>query len=118
MYAKRLAELRKTRDGLTQEKLANILGVTQQAVGRWEKGLNKPDNDILVKLADFYHVSIDYILGRNTTAEDMKAILMQPKEDKPSPVKQMLDLYHKLTPEKKKQARSYIAFLAQDNNMV
>lgn len=107
MYAQRLTELRKSRQGLTQEKLANILGVTQQAVGRWEKGLNKPDNDILVKLADYYHVSTDYILGRKSTSDN-----------KPSPVKQMLDLYHTLTPEKKKQARSYIAFLAQDNNMV
>ena len=116
MLSQRLKGLRATKD-MTQADLAKLLGITQQAVAKWETGKAEPDNETLKKLADYFHVSTDYILGHNTTAEDMKAILMQPKEDKPSPVKQMLDLYHKLTPEKKKQARSYIAFLAQDNNM-
>lgn len=64
MFAKKLKSLRKSREGLTQEKLADVLGVTQQAVGRWEKGLNMPDNDIQVKLADYFHVSLDFLQGR------------------------------------------------------
>jgi repressor LexA len=64
MFSEKLKALRKSREGLTQEKLADVLGVTQQAVGRWEKDLNMPDNDILVKIADFFHVSIDELLGR------------------------------------------------------
>lgn len=106
MLSKRLKELRAIKD-ITQADLARLLGVTQQAVAKWENEKAEPDNDTLIKLADYFHVSTDYILGRKSTSDN-----------KPSPIKKMLDLYHHLTPEKKKQARSYIAFLAQDNNMV
>jgi len=111
----RLKALREAH-GLSQEQLATELDVDRTTIVKYETGASKPTRN-LQKIADYYHVSTDYILGRNSSAEDMKAILMQPKEDKPSPVKQMLDIYHKLTPEKKKQARSYIAFLAHDDTM-
>ena len=65
MFAERLKTLRKSRYGLSQAKLADELGVTQQAVGRWEKGLNMPDNNILLKIADYFHVSLDSLQGRN-----------------------------------------------------
>ena len=64
MFADKLKSLRKTK-GITQEQLANVLGVTQQAVGRYEKGLNMPDNNILLKIADYFHVSLDSLQGRN-----------------------------------------------------
>jgi len=52
----------------TQEDLADIMGVTFQAVSRWEKGDSIPDLDSLDNLAKFYKVSIDEILQRDSIA--------------------------------------------------
>lgn len=59
--AQRLQELRKGAN-YSQEQLADILGVSRQAISKWETGQGKPEIDNIVKLAAVYHVSTDYIL--------------------------------------------------------
>ncbi|MBO6203232.1 MAG: helix-turn-helix transcriptional regulator [Selenomonas sp.] len=49
---------------LSQRALADIIGVSQQTVGSWEVGRTSPDNEMLQKLASFFNVSVDYLLGR------------------------------------------------------
>lgn len=49
--------------GLTQEQLAEALGVTIGAVSKWESDLSRPELELLVELADFFEVSIDVLLG-------------------------------------------------------
>ena len=66
MFSDKLKVLRNNK-GLTQSELAQHLGVTQQAVGRWEKGLTSPDYETLKLLASFFNVSTDYLLGREST---------------------------------------------------
>lgn len=51
-------------NNLTQEQLAEKLDLTVRAVAAWESGERKPPIDKLVKLADLYDVSVDYLLGR------------------------------------------------------
>jgi transcriptional regulator with XRE-family HTH domain len=63
---KRLREVRKKK-GLTQKQVAEHIGITQNAYSYWETGRNKIDNESLNKLADFFGVSVDYLLGRDTT---------------------------------------------------
>ena len=60
--ADRLAELRKSR-GLSQEELAEKLGVTRQAVSKWERAESAPDTDNLIELAKIYGVSIDELIN-------------------------------------------------------
>ena len=60
--ADRIKEFRR-RDGRTQEALANELGVTPQAVSRWEKGLCYPDMGMIPSLANVFGVSIDELFG-------------------------------------------------------
>lgn len=68
----RLRELRESR-GLTLEQVAEALDLRNQYVSNYELGKRRPDFDTLKKFADFYNVSIDYILGReNISAEDQK----------------------------------------------
>ncbi|MBO5033067.1 MAG: helix-turn-helix transcriptional regulator [Lachnospiraceae bacterium] len=59
--AERLQELRK-KSGYSQEQVAGMLGLSRQAVSKWESGQGKPEIDNIVKLTEIYHVSADYIL--------------------------------------------------------
>ena len=56
-----LRELRKEK-GLTQEQLAERFGVSGKTVSRWENGVNMPDLELLLKLADFYEVDLRALL--------------------------------------------------------
>ena len=58
----RIKDLRKQND-LTQEKLADFLGVTYQSVSKWETGITMPDLGMIVPLARLLHVSTDELLG-------------------------------------------------------
>lgn len=55
---------------LRQEDLAERVQVSRTAVGHWETGNTEPDTDTLRKLADIFHVSIDYLLGRTDAARE------------------------------------------------
>ncbi|MBP5411570.1 MAG: helix-turn-helix transcriptional regulator [Lachnospiraceae bacterium] len=50
------------RSGMTQQELADVLGVTQGAVANWENGIRKPDIFMLKKIADALHCTTDDLL--------------------------------------------------------
>lgn len=62
-YYKRLRDLREDND-YTQRQLAAILGMKQPQYQRYEKGFVDIPTDVLIRLADLYNTSTDYILGR------------------------------------------------------
>ncbi len=59
----RIKELRKQKK-ITQKELANYLQIADSTLSYWEQGKYEPDNDSLKILADYFKVSIDYLLGR------------------------------------------------------
>ncbi|MBO5926506.1 MAG: helix-turn-helix transcriptional regulator [Clostridia bacterium] len=59
----RLKELRLSK-GLTQKDVAEVIKVSPQSYGYYENWVNKPDPETLIKLADLFECSIDYLLGR------------------------------------------------------
>lgn len=63
-FADKLKQLR-TERGLSQEKLAEQIGVSRQVITKWESGTGTPKIDNLKTLADYFHVTIDEILGRS-----------------------------------------------------
>lgn len=63
MIGAKIKELRETRE-LTQENFAKILGVSRSALGLWEQGRRDVPQEMLVKIADFFNVSTDYLYGR------------------------------------------------------
>ena len=65
----KIKELRKKND-LTQEKLADYLGVSYQAVSKWETGVNTPDLSLIGPLTKLLHVSADELLGLNAPEND------------------------------------------------
>ncbi len=70
---KRIKELRKKND-LTQENLADMLGVTYKAVSKWECGVTVPDLSLIVPMARVFHVSTDTILGMQSPESDERKL--------------------------------------------
>lgn len=92
---------------LSQESVASFLGITQQAYANYERGARKPDPDTLVKLADLFNVSVDYLLGRD-----------EQKKEAPSPIPLMekdaskiAKIYAALSDENKEKAMQYMTSL-------
>lgn len=79
----RLKELRRSL-GITQKELASSLGIAQPTLSGWETDRFQIDYDNLVKLADFFDTSIDYILGRSVdeqaTVHNSSPTVMRLKE--------------------------------------
>ena len=61
-YSQRIFQLRKEFK-LSQADLAKNIGVTQKAIDFWEKSINEPKATYIIKLAKFFNVTCDYILG-------------------------------------------------------
>ena len=59
----RLKELRKKK-GFSQLRLATDLNTTQNTISRYETGEREPGIDDLIKIADYFNVSVDYLIGR------------------------------------------------------
>lgn len=70
--ADRLIELRK-KNGLSQEELAGKLGLSRQAVSKWERAEASPDTDNLICLAQLYGVSLDELLKTDQSVEEIAA---------------------------------------------
>ncbi|MEC1824053.1 helix-turn-helix transcriptional regulator [Bacillus paralicheniformis] len=85
MLGDRLRELRESRK-LTQDQLAEVLGISRGTYAHYEINKRKPDYDMLIKIADYYNVSTDYLLRGvdqkeqdNSLTEEAKKILNDPK---------------------------------------
>lgn len=67
--AQRLADLRRSK-GFSQEGLARKLGLSRQAVSKWERAESAPDTENLISLAKLYGVSLDELLNPSDEIED------------------------------------------------
>ena len=64
MFRTRLRELREQAGYGSQQSFADAFGVAQSTVGGWEAGKREPNYSTTLKIANFFGVSIDYLLGR------------------------------------------------------
>lgn len=82
-----LAELRKAR-GLSQKEAAAKLGISQALLSHYEKGIRECGQGFLIKAADFYGVSCDYLLGRssNPTGEEEIKIISEEEDSDAFPL--------------------------------
>ena len=68
-----LKELR-IEHGLTQKELALQLGITQDSISLWEKGKRTPDTQYIIKMAEIFNVSTDYLVGRTDDLGNVTAM--------------------------------------------
>lgn len=69
MFQTRLRELRESAGYKSQQAFADAFGVAQSTVGGWEAGKREPNYETTMRLARFFGVSIDYLLGLGTEKE-------------------------------------------------
>ena len=79
--ANRLVGLRK-KNGLSQEELADKLGLSRQAVSKWERAESSPDTDNLICLAKLYNVSLDELLKTDQDIEEISEEVREKEEEK------------------------------------
>jgi len=81
-YGERIARLREE-NGLTQEELSLKIGISRAALSHYEKNRRQPDYDTIRKLADFFGVSVDYVLGHTNIRETPESVINNALQDDP-----------------------------------
>ena len=76
MSTNRIKDLREDRD-LRQTDVAEATGIDQRTLSNYETGKTNPDSFALIRLADFFNVSIDYLLGRTNLRKDTADDVLQ-----------------------------------------
>jgi transcriptional regulator with XRE-family HTH domain len=75
-----LKELRQSK-GMSQKDLADVLGTKRANIGNWETNRISPNHAMLVKMADYFKVTTDYLLGNNYLPTDKRPILIMSQAD-------------------------------------
>ncbi len=105
----RIKELREER-GLSQAEVAKAVFGSQSNLAKWEKGTVQPSADFLLKLADFFNVSTDYLLGRT---DELGAVIVPGGAGQLSADEQeILLLYAELSPSRKDDLKIYLRALS------
>lgn len=109
--------------GLKQEQVAQYIGVSRAAVSKWEKGLSYPDITLLPKLATYFNISIDALLGYEpqmtkerigkTYADLARQFSEQPFEEVQKEIEQLLAEYYSCFPFVLKMAQLYLNYHPQ-----
>lgn len=95
---KHLKELRK-QNNLSQQKLADILHVSQQSVYKYENNITSPDIETLIRMADYFNTSIDYLVEHTDIPhkiEPVKENMLNEDETK------LIERYRKMSSSQKK----------------
>lgn len=112
-FSTRIKRLRQECD-MSQEELGKLVGVSKVSVWQWENGINYPNNNVLLALADYFKVSTDYLLGKS----DVRNISDDRLDDidlSAFPVGFLGEL-SEMSKEQIEQLRTYARFLKQRND--
>lgn len=97
----------RTKKGLSQMAFAKLFGVSQQTIGSWETNRTSPDLESLSKLANFFNVSIDYLLGLTDIPETIDTYIAKQSNKQPvenqynADEQELIQLYRELPTEGK-----------------
>ncbi len=102
MIGERLLDLRKDFD-LSQDELGKILNINKHSISAYEREKNEPPDEIKIRLAEFFNVSVDYLLGITDTPT-------------PNSMKNCIRLPLNFPEEEKKSVQNYINFIMMQYN--
>lgn len=115
MIGEKIKELRKN-NKITQEQLGNAIGVSKMAISYFEKGKKSPGRESLKKIADYFGVTTDYLLGRSEDPE------LNEEEDKvvSEEGKNIMSLIESLPEDERKKAweqlEMYVTYMQNKKN--
>lgn len=99
----RIKELRLSKN-LTQQDLAVVIGCNQTAIGKYERGQLEPNISVLTAFADFFGVSVDYLIGREDDFGVINSVNGLLSDDE----KELLDAYRALSKQDRQKAITVI----------
>ena len=102
VFAVKFKEIR-TQKGFTQSEMAEFLDCSQQTINVWESGQHTPKITMLVKIAESFGVSVDWLLGRKEPIKILTEI--------PPDVKNIVELYRKFNNEGRTEAEKMLNLL-------
>lgn len=109
-----LKSLRESR-GLSQQKLAEKFNLSQQSVYKYENQLAEPDLTTLMQFAEFFHTSVDYLIGYTSDSKPYSDSPLEPDALSPNELHH-LAMYRHLPNETQKHFDSILESLAPDND--
>ena len=98
---KRLKELRQKKN-ISQQQLADIIGVSQQSVNKYENHSIEPDIATLIRFADFFNTSVDYLIGNSDTERRIERVTAFDLNDDEA---QLINSYRHLSEKEKASIR-------------
>ena len=101
------------------KKLSEATGISSGNISDWKKGRSKPTAEALTSIADYFDVSVDYLLGREPSSETKKdgsAEALPSAASFSSSQKQLVELAESLTDEEIKKVLSYIRFVLSERD--
>lgn len=107
-FGDRLANLRKL-NNLTRKELAEIFSISYSALSNYENNERFPDQEMLINIANYFNVSVDYLLGRTNIKEPIEDIVSEKQQDYSSS-KKSIDA-EDLSPESQEDLKKYIELL-------
>ncbi|MDD2957429.1 MAG: helix-turn-helix transcriptional regulator [Lachnospiraceae bacterium] len=102
VLARKLRFLRKEAD-YTQEEVAKYLNIERQAYSNYENEMRNPPLDVIVKLANFYHVTVDYLVKESTIASRQYQPLTSAEAA-------FLESFRSLSPQSQRETLQFIQF--------
>lgn len=120
MFRIRLKELREN-SGYSQQSFADAFGVAQSTVGGWEAGKREPNFETTIKIASFFRVSVDYLLGNNNEGESVLSLLKCSKNEAATSEcdslrTELINLYDNLSQPGQDRALSYLRYLSKNED--
>lgn len=111
----KLENLKKLREDkkITQLKLSMDLNVSQELISRYEQGSSFPQPQMLIKLADYFNCSVDYLLGMTDISTPVKYLVTHKENIKFS---ELYNKYCSLSEEDKKYFDKFLNFLVDNSN--
>jgi transcriptional regulator with XRE-family HTH domain len=107
IFIERLKMLRNSR-GLTQEAFAQAINCSREAIASYETGKSTPPVEVLIQMADFLRVSLDYLVGRSLNSKVVSPTLILEGED-------LFSLYYKLSKEDQERLFSIARLFNEDS---
>lgn len=115
MFGDKLKDLRMDA-GLTQEQLAQVIGISSNSISKYESNINEPAYEILIKIAKYFNVSLDYLLSR-TNIRTPHYIITEIKENNEGKYFDLIINLLKIHPESLKYIYNLIKYMDDSNKL-